>query len=1514
MKHILLAVLCGFAALLGAGATGKLLPNGNIELANKFLKAEITPVKGGRVIKLVDLRNNCEYAGSAWDLGAGGELDWQARRLAGSTWFGKPFSCQLESFPGGQRVRCERTGTGASGQWITIHKTYTLKDDSSRLVLDYRIAVNPAAMKTYSFCLWLHNAAQVKNESGTVRFVKETGTAAIPFNSGSPRNESFHYDLADGWFAFARTKAPSGIIHRVPFRDLMCFYNWQGQQGNTMEILFRSQRIPCGKSYDTTFEMVLYDGLRAPNGCGGGLVGEFTASGMNLYASEDAKGEIAVTNRRPPQLLESPVKTFSFDLKAGKTASFAFPQAPAGSENIVRVKQKGKLLMSMRKPNAVKNYVRLADEPRRGSDKERFGQVILNDADKQDCFDWDYTLPPSGKPFLKPDASGKLKMLVVTDLFNGREVTELANRMDSEVTSATMSTSGWISWHPVWGHAGGQAESNLYLGETLKKKYDVIILAGFQIGTISKENMDKIAQQVKNGAGFISVMPSAIPEAYKGLFPVTPLIKENFKKIDKLTKKSGKYTVAPDSPVKNFPFDRLPQVWLFPAKSTAAKITTNGQPFLSIGSFGKGRTAAFTWLTGRPDNTRRAGIAPYFAKENELPWHEYFYGMIIQAAKWSARRESPVTITNFTADTKNARITLKNTLAAPVKGNFEFTVRHTGVKDQVFTVSKEIKPGTFQLTIPLKGTFYGGVNPVELRLGANDLALDFAVAAAVSPKAQILKIAAPDKMNLPGKPFKASFTAKGSYDKAVFELIDPAGRLIAKGGIEGREFTVTPRAVAFHRAELYVSLLNKGVLQDRRRIIVDTVPESELTRVWDKYNVMISWPQRDTRAFAFHLQEIRERTLKELGIDTVMAHGIPTHWGQDNEAKFMLNYRYVGRLVMESITRLNARSGIPGFKYPQFDYRNRKQETADFLANYAKDRNKFAIKRYPRGDDPAYFAAYEKAMEYHMPKLIRFRPYIYDLGDEMSFSTFNRPVDFDFSPESLAAFRVWLKKRYKDDLAKLNAEWKRSYKTWEEVVPDTGLEARERKVFSAWALHRIYNTTLFAHFWKVVADKARQLDPGVIISASGTPAAHPYNGFDYELLLPVVDTLSAYTTQGTSELLNSFKKLPLSAWVGYGAPEPSIWRTIWNNAFNGHFGASFYTEIVMINPDLTLTERGKWMRDAVKPLKEGAGALLYYTEKPVEAAILTSTPSMMAVWADHTSTDYDDARTIWVTLLKRAKCNVRFVTPSMLESGVLQKAGFKVLVLPFALALSDKEIAAIKAFIAKGGQVIADVAPGKYNENVALRAGKVVIPGMTVIGGKLTQEYETPDMKQAAATLDALLKKAGIGKTSSVLTIASGTPEVTSFLLCADSGEVFGVWSPGKKDSVKLSPVKGGKVYAVLAGKSVSGKFALRPEKPEVFVSLPYAVKGIGLAAKKQSDGVAVTAQVRPDRGKVLRHVLKFRVFDAKGNELNHFGEVLNAPGGKAVFKFHPALNETGPFKVEALDVISKVKGTCEVK
>lgn len=1514
MKYVSVITALFAVVILGAQVTQTRLPNGNLELANRFVKVEVAPAHGARVVKLTDLRSGTEYAGGGDDMGIGGELDWQEKALRASQWFGKPYTGQFESLPDGKMIKCERTGTGSVGQWITIYKTYTLKENSSRVTLDYKIHVNPAAMNTLSFCLWLHNSAQIKNEPGVIRFVKSSGVTAIPFDSGAPLNESMHYDLADGWFAFSRSKAPQGLIQQVPYEDLMCFYNWQGQQGNTMEILYRSQRIPCGDSYNTSLDMLLYDGITSPAGSGNGLVGEFTANGIRLYASEKVSGEIAVSFREIPQKLENPVKTIPFDINAGECAEFPLPATPAGNEIIVRGKLQGKTAFAMRQPNQVKNYTRLAENPRRGSDKERFGQVILNEADKQDCYKWDYTLPPGGRPFLKPDAAGKLKMLVVTDMNNGREVTELANRMDADVTSATMSTNGFLNWFHVWGWSGGKAESNSYLGEALKKDYDVIILGGFQIDSIAKENLAAIADKVKKGTGLIAIMPSKIPAAYQPLFPVTPLIAENFRTVNPLTKRSGKYQVSADSPVKNFPFDQLEQVWLFPVKSSSAKITSNGMPFFSTGKFGKGRTAVFSYLTGRPDNTRRNGIAPYFATETDLPWHEYFFGMIIQASRWCAGREKLVGIEAFDITSGTGNLTIVNNLKRKVAVELEFTARHPGVKDRMLKVKKVLSPGVNKLTIPLDFEFYGGVNPVELRVSSDSMALDFAVAAVTEKdKAEVLKISAPDSMLLPGQPFKAQITTRGNYDEASYELIDPMGRIIAQGDFSGNEFEVTPQAVYARRADLYVTLKSNGSMQDRRRTVISTVPGNEVSRVWDSYNVMLGWPERDSRAIPFFLRDYWQNALSEVGINIMMSYAVPTFWGQDNEAKHMLSYRYGGRLVLESLSRLDYRSGIPGFNYPVWEYRNRKKEIGDIITNYSKTRNKFTIKRNPRLDDPEYLDAFANAMDVHMPRISKFRPFYYDIGDEMSYGEFDRPADFDFSPESLASFREWLKKRYNNDLAKLNREWKRSFKNWDEVVPDTGLEARERKEFSSWALHRIYNTTLFANFWKLVADKARENDPGALISASGTPAPHPYNGYDYELLMPVVDTLSAYTSQGTAEMLNSFKKLPLSAWVGYGMTESAIWSRIWNNAFNGHFGASVYNELELFNPDLTLTARGRHIKEAVTPLKEGAGALLYYTSRPTEAAVLASTPSTMAVWADYTFTDNNDAREIWVTLLKRAKCNVNFITPDKLKSGALTANGYKVLILPFALALSDEEISVIRDFAANGGIVFADVPYGVYNENVARRKKPVSIPGVNLIGQKLSKDYTTPLMVRVSKRLNSKLAAAGIGQSSNTLMIASGSPEIYPLQLCQDGGEVFGVWNSSKNASVKITAPENGEVYAIRAGKTVNGICKLEVERPEIFVALPYKVQDIQLQGSRNDRRISVDAQVTGSGDKVLRHVLRFRVFNADGKELKFFEKVCNAPDGKASFEIITAINENGPFSIEVTDVISKIKRIVKV-
>src|SRR6185312_13808273 len=70
------------------------------------------------------------------------------------------------------------------------------------------------------------------------------------------------------------------------------------------------------------------------------------------------------------------------------------------------------------------------------------------------------------------------------------------------------------------------------------------------------------------------------------------------------------------------------------------------------------------------------------------------------------------------------------------------------------------------------------------------------------------------------------------------------------------------------------------------------------------------------------------------------------------------------------------------------------------------------------------------------------------------------------------------------------------------------------------------------------------------------------------------------------------------------------------------------------------------------------------------------------------------------TLLHRA-VTPRFLTPGTLAAGGLD--GIRVLVLPQAIALSDAEAAAISAFAARGGAVVADGTQGQFDGHGKLR-------------------------------------------------------------------------------------------------------------------------------------------------------------------------------------------------------------------
>ena len=71
----------------------------------------------------------------------------------------------------------------------------------------------------------------------------------------------------------------------------------------------------------------------------------------------------------------------------------------------------------------------------------------------------------------------------------------------------------------------------------------------------------------------------------------------------------------------------------------------------------------------------------------------------------------------------------------------------------------------------------------------------------------------------------------------------------------------------------------------------------------------------------------------------------------------------------------------------------------------------------------------------------------------------------------------------------------------------------------------------------------------------------------------------------------------------------------------------------------------------------------------------------------------------WLKSLEDAGLQAKFIHQDHLLNGALEKEGFKVLILNRALCLSNAEVAAIRAFAASGGAVIADHLCGIYDEH-----------------------------------------------------------------------------------------------------------------------------------------------------------------------------------------------------------------------
>jgi hypothetical protein len=343
----------------------------------------------------------------------------------------------------------------------------------------------------------------------------------------------------------------------------------------------------------------------------------------------------------------------------------------------------------------------------------------------------------------------------------------------------------------------------------------------------------------------------------------------------------------------------------------------------------------------------------------------------------------------------------------------------------------------------------------------------------------------------------------------------------------------------------------------------------------------------------------------------------------------------------------------------------------------------------------------------------------YFVGDEGSLTSYGDAVDFDWNPHTLAQFRVWLKQQY-GTLDALNREWRTSFTDFNSVVPSTTAEARKTRNFAPWADHRTIMEITFARAYQTARDAAIDGDPDAHIAVSGTQATNAYNGADWSRLDRVIDDFLSYDGGNQWDMHRSFAKpnAMIGFWTGYGSHGLAVQNAIWTAAIHNVLHPNIFWMYSFLNPDLTYSASARDMGKAFSSLRsEGAGKLLMEATRQQDGiALYYSMPSIHAAsilgYHQRSSDDDDEVadrarlsfaanRDGWVKTIKDLGLQFDFVSSEDVATKGIANDKYKVVILPLAFALSNEEVQRLEEFVARGGVVIADAAPGWFDQHCA---------------------------------------------------------------------------------------------------------------------------------------------------------------------------------------------------------------------
>jgi hypothetical protein len=342
----------------------------------------------------------------------------------------------------------------------------------------------------------------------------------------------------------------------------------------------------------------------------------------------------------------------------------------------------------------------------------------------------------------------------------------------------------------------------------------------------------------------------------------------------------------------------------------------------------------------------------------------------------------------------------------------------------------------------------------------------------------------------------------------------------------------------------------------------------------------------------------------------------------------------------------------------------------------------------------------------------RFHPLYYSLGDETGIADLAAFSDFDRSPQSVAAFRTWLRDQY-GSLAALNAEWGTAYTEWDAIEPATTWQTMRRSDdnFAAWSDFKAWMDTQFAAALRYGTDAIHHADPHALSAIEGVQLPG-WGGYDYARIAYAVDVMEIYDSDENLPLIHAINPEVIPLITGFGASPADI-HGIWRSVLRGARGLILWDEDNrIVRPDASPGPRLAAYAPVFAALRGPVVRRLIDAEPLYDkVAILYSPASFRLTWLlDHRhdgdawldrTAESEAQDNAWRAALRnyaeslaRMGLHPRFITDEQLAAGPPPAS---VLILPHSIALSDQEIRSIAAFAGKGGKVIADMPPGRFD-------------------------------------------------------------------------------------------------------------------------------------------------------------------------------------------------------------------------